>query len=90
MTSPRLIHKVEPRYPEKARRANVSGSVIVQAIVRADGTVSDLELLRCTVTGFGFEEEALRVVEQWRYRPATKGGRPVSVHFTMFLEWKNR
>ncbi len=75
--------KVQPEYPELARRARLEGSVILQAIVYKDGTVGEIEVLRCTRPNVGFEAAAVAAVQNWRYQPATQNGKPVDVFFTI-------
>ncbi|WP_188769015.1 M56 family metallopeptidase [Emticicia aquatilis] len=70
------------RYPEPARRANVQGKVFVKFIVRKDGTVSDLQVLKGV--GFGCDEETVRVIGSMpKWNPGKQNGKPVSVYFTM-------
>ena len=90
VTNPKLIPetKVQPEYPELARVARLEGNVILQAIINADGSVGDLEVLRCNRPSMGFEEAAMSAVKEWRYEPATQNGRPVEVYFTVFVEFK--
>jgi len=90
VTNPKLIEetKVQPEYPELARVARLEGNVILQAIIHSDGSVGDLEVLRCNRPNMGFEDAAIDAVRQWRYEPATQNGRPVEVYFTVFVEFK--
>jgi len=90
VTNPVLIPetKVQPDYPELARVARLEGSVILQAIIHEDGSVGNLEILRCNRPNMGFEDAAVDAVRQWRYEPATQNGRPVEVYFTVFVEFK--
>jgi len=90
VSNPRMIpdSKVEPVYPEEARLKSVEGSVILEAVVLKDGTVTVAEILRSTRPGFGFEEAAIAAVSQWRYEPALMDGRPVDVYFTIFVDFK--
>src|SRR5579862_6968532 len=67
-TPPRIVHKVEPQYSEEARKARLEGSVVVLALVSADGTPRDLKVLRRL--GLGLDEEAIKAVSQWRLRRA--------------------
>lgn len=70
------------RYPEPAKRANVQGKVFVKFIVRKDGTVSDLQVLKGV--GFGCDEETVRVLGSMpKWNPGKQNGKPVSVYFTM-------
>jgi TonB family protein len=90
VTNPRLIpdSKVDACYPELARRARLEGTVILQAIIRTDGTVEDVEVLRSSRPNVGFEEEAVGVVRMWRYEPAVQDGRPVDVFFTVVIQFE--
>ena len=86
-TNPVVIEstKVVPTYPEIARRAKITGTVILEAVVLRDGTVSDIKVLRTPVSGLGFESAAIEAVRQWRFRPATKNGTAVDVYFTVVV-----
>ena len=78
---------VMPEYPEVARLARIEGRVILQAVVLRDGSVADLEILKCNHPNLGFEESAIAAVARWRYRPATQNGVPVDVFFTVNVEF---
>lgn len=89
VTNPVLIQetKTTPTYPELARVARLEGSVILQAIVKQDGSVGDIEVLRCTRPGLGFEDAAVEAVKTWQYKPALQNGKPVEVYFTIYVEF---
>ena len=82
--------KYAPHYPELARAAGLEAKLVLQAIVRRDGTVHDIKVLRCTHAGFGFEAAATRAVRRWRYKPAMKDGKPVDVYFLINVEFNLR
>jgi len=88
VTNPELQTKVQPDYPEMARLARTPGRVILQAVIEPDGSVGEIEVLRCNRPNFGFEDAAIGAVKQWRYRPATQNGRPVAVYFTVMVEFR--
>ena len=73
------------RYPSAAARAGVSGRVFVQFVVTAEGTVRDAEVIRGL--GAGTEEEALRVIRQASFEPATVDGQPVDAQHTLFIDF---
>jgi periplasmic protein TonB len=77
VTGPTLIYKVDPEYSEEARKARFEGIVILEAIVRSDGLVDVVNLVRSL--GFGLDQSAIDAVKKWRFRPATKNGKPVQV-----------
>ena len=78
---------VEPEYPELARVARVDGQVILQAIVRKDGSVGDASVIRINRPNLGFEEAAISAVQQWRYQAALQNGKPVEVYFTIVVDF---
>jgi len=68
--------------------ARLEGNVILQAIIRSDGSVGNVEVLRTNRPSMGFEDAAISAVSQWRYKPALQNGRPVEVYFTVFVDFK--
>jgi TonB family protein len=83
---PAVIYKVEPGYNNLARLAKVEGTVVLGLVVNADGTAQDLRLLRSV--GFGLDEEALRVVKAWRFRPGFRDGNAVAVQVTIEVNFR--
>ena len=69
------IYTVKAPYPDLARQAGVEGTVVVQALVGADGRVRDTRVLRSIPLLNG---AALEAVRQWRFKPAVAGGAPVA------------
>src|SRR5204863_98084 len=65
---PRLLREVKATYSEEARRNNVVGDVLMEVVVRADGTVGSARVTRGL--GFGLDERAVAAVREWRFAPA--------------------
>jgi protein TonB len=85
-TQPEEIDRVVPRYPAAARRRNVGGAVVVRGIVRRDGTIDNVEIIKDLPYGLG--EEARRAVSRWRFRPATYRGEPIDVYYTVTVNFR--
>lgn len=82
---PGLIKKVEPRYPPIAQSARMEGNVIVDAVIRQDGTVSDVTVLRST--NKMFEQACIDAVRQWKFTPGPRDVvLTVTVNFTLRQE----
>ena len=64
-------------YTEEARRRNLVGEVVLEIVVRRDGSVGEIKVLRGL--GAGLDERALQAVRQWRFSPAHRHGAPVDV-----------
>jgi TonB family protein len=79
--------KVEPDYPEQARIERKDGMVILLAVIRKDGTVTDISISRSSMPSAAFEEAGKAAFSQWRYEPATKDGEPVEVMFEVLITW---
>jgi protein TonB len=79
---PGLIKKVEPRYPPFAQSARIEGNVVVDAVIRKDGTVSDVTVLRSTSKVF--DQACIDAVRQWRFTPGHQDVvLTVTVNFTL-------
>jgi protein TonB len=63
-------------YPESARRSGLEGDVKLELEVSARGEVTGSRVVRSA--GNGFDEVAQRLVLRFKFRPATKGGKPVA------------
>jgi TonB family protein len=85
-TQPEELDRVVPRYPSIARRAGVQGSVVVRGIVRRDGTIDDVEIIKDLPYGLG--ESAREAVSQWRFRPATVRGEAIDVYYTVTVNFR--
>lgn len=72
-------------YPERAARRGVEGRVYVQAVVNADGSVRNVELIRGI--GYGCDEEAMRVVRDAEFNAAQVNGRPVAARTTVWVQF---
>lgn len=74
---PQYKYKVEPKYPEAATKAGKEGQVLLQATIDENGIPRDI--VAKTDIGFGFEEAAIAALKKTTFRPATKGGNPISL-----------
>jgi TonB family protein len=88
VTPPRLLKEVRAQYTDEARRANLSGEVVLEIVVRRDGSVGDVRILQRL--GSGLDQRAVDAVRQWRFAPATLKGTPVDVIVEVGVEFKLR
>jgi TonB family protein len=75
-----LIHQVPPDYPQIAKTAHVSGTVMLHAIISRDGAVQTLDVVAGPPL---LVQAATDAVKQWRYRPTLLNGQPVEVDTTI-------
>ena len=76
---------MKPQYTTEAMRAKIQGAVMVGATVQADGTVSDVRVVRSLDSVFGLDQAAIRAASQWQFRPASMNGQPVAMAITIEL-----
>ena len=90
VTLPRVVREVKPAYTSEAMRAKVQGTVLLQCVVRPDGSVSDVQIVRSLDPVFGLDEEARKAARDWRFSPGTRMGQPVPVQITIELTFTLR
>jgi len=72
------IFQPPPLYTEEARKARTQGIVLIQAVIRKDGTVDSFRVLRGL--GYGLDESAINTIAtKWKFKPGTLNGVPVDV-----------
>jgi len=75
------------KYPAAAKEANIQGMVMVTFVVKSDGSVDAIEVLRGI--GGGCDEEAVRVVaESGKWTPGKNGGKAVPTQMTLPVQFK--
>lgn len=79
-----LIKKVQPEYPEAARKNHIQGSVVLQADINTAGDIEDLHL----VSGDpALASAAIEAVKQWKYRPYVLQGQPIKVETQVTVQF---
>ena len=80
------ISRVQPVYPEAARKARLQGVVILEAIITKEGHVDSVRILR----GLNplLDKAAMDAVSKWRYKAATFNNRPVPVYLTVTVTFR--
>jgi TonB family protein len=86
LTGPLPLRKVDPRYPPALAKARIEGEVILYAIIRRDGTVDSIQVVR------GLEPEldanAMEALARWRFKPAERGGQPVDLEAVVTIPFR--
>jgi TonB family protein len=86
LSQPMATHKVDPAYPLQLMKENVAGTVVLYAVIHADGSVGNVRVLR------GVDDRldrfASQAVAQWKFQPATKAGIPVDVEATFRIPFR--
>jgi TonB family protein len=83
-----IIYKSEPQYTDAARNNNVQGTIRLRALLKADGTVGGVIVVRSLDEGL--DKNAVAVARQIRFRPATFDGRPVAQFILLEYHFNTR
>lgn len=88
ITPPSLQREVKPVYTDEGRRRGIQGDVVMEVVVRADGTIGAVKVLQGL--GAGLDQRAIEAVRQWRFDPARRRGTPVDVMVEIAVEFRLR
>ncbi len=85
ITHPVVIDKVNPTYPEEARKEKVMGVVTLETVINENGTVDEIEVLRSPDERLS--KASVEAVGQWTFEPALCDGRPVGVYYNLTIKF---
>ena len=86
LTAPVATQEVDPGYPLELMRQNVQGTVTLSAVIRSDGTVSDVRVL--SGVDDRLDQYACNALGQWKFRPAEKNGKPVALQAVVKIPFR--
>jgi TonB family protein len=78
VTPPSVIRERKPDYPDAAKQARIQGSIVMECIVQPTGICDDVQIAQ-SLDPVGLDREAIRAIQEWRFRPGTRMGEPVPV-----------
>jgi TonB family protein len=86
LSGPAPVKKVDPKYPQTLISERVEGEVILYAVIRRDGSVDGIQLVR------GVDEQldanAMSALAQWKFRPAARQGEPVELEAIVHIPFR--
>ena len=80
------ITKVQPVYPDSAKSAGISGTVILHAVISTDGKPLSLRVMNSQIDP-DLARSAVEAVSQWRYTPTLLNGEPIEVDTTITVNY---
>lgn len=88
LAGPVPVEKADPKYPPEMIKAHVQGEVVLYAIIRKDGSVDSIQIVR------GLDPEldrnAIEALAQWKFRPGTRAGAPVDLEAVVHVPFLYR
>ena len=86
VSAPVPIYKPEPAYSEEARKAKFGGIVLLWIVVDAQGNVRDVQVAKRL--GMGLDEEAVKAVQTWKFKPGLRQQMPVPVRVMVEVSFR--
>ena len=89
LSGPEPIVKVDPEYPEDAIKQHIDGEVVLYAIIRKDGSVDSIQLMRSLDPRL--DKNAMAALARWKFLPGKRAGVPVDIEAVVRIpfEYKN-
>jgi protein TonB len=81
----KLISSVPPAYPPLAKSQHISGNVLVDALIDANGRVTTMKIVSGPAL---LHQAAMDALKQWKYRPATLDGKPTPMHLAVTIQFR--
>ncbi len=88
LAGPMPLKKVDPKYPPELRSTHVDGEVVLYAIIRKDGNVDSIQLVKSIDPVL--DANAMEALAQWKFRPAEKNGAPVDLEAVVYIPFRSR
>jgi TonB family protein len=86
---PKIVKRVEPRYPMGARAFRVSGIAIFTCVIDKDGSIHDIAMKK-GLPAPTLSYTAMEALRQWKFEPGTIDGKPVEVLFNLTISYTLR
>ncbi len=86
LTGPVPLRKVDPNYPPALADAGVQGEVVLYAIIRKDGSVDSIQLVRGVEVQL--DQNAMQALSRWKFRPAERRGEPVELEAVVRIPFR--
>jgi TonB family protein len=88
LMAPVATRTADPEYPLEMMRQNVRGTVILAAVINADGSVGEVRVLNSIDDRL--DEYASSALSRWRFLPALKNGNPVALQAVVMIPFRPR
>ena len=86
VSAPSIVSARQPDYTDEASRVHKEGKVVISLIVDTAGRARNLRVV--SPLGYGLDEKAIQAVQQWRFQPGMKDGKPVNVQLNIEVEFR--
>lgn len=81
-----IYEQTPPEFPDVMMRVRIDGKAIIDLLVDTSGKPQQVQCEEATHPLFA--ESAIKAVKRWRFKPAMKGGQPVTSNLTIPIEFR--
>jgi TonB family protein len=86
LSAPVPTRKVDPKYPQTLVQDRVEGEVILYAVIRHDGSVDSIQLVRSVEKQL--DANAIAAFGEWKFDPATKEGQAIDLEAIIHIPFR--
>jgi TonB family protein len=76
---PQVVRQVGPQYTSEAMQNRIEGKVGLDVVVLSDGKVGDVTVVQSLDKIYGLDDNAVKAMKQWEFKPGMKDGKAVAV-----------
>ena len=87
---PQVVTQVKANYTSEAMRQMIEGDVVLDVVVRDDGRVGAVQVTQSLDAVYGLDEEAIKAMKQWEFKPGMKDGKAVAVRVDVKIRFTLR
>jgi periplasmic protein TonB len=77
--------QIEAKFTKAAKAAEVDGRVVLNCTVGVDGRAHDIKVVHAL--GYGLDENAVKALSKWKFKPAQLNGKPIAWNITIETEF---
>jgi protein TonB len=90
VTLPEVVKRVQAQYTSEAMQNRIEGNVGLETVVLDDGKVGAVKVTQSLDSVYGLDEEAVKAMKQWEFKPGMKDGKPVAVRIRVIIRFALR
>ena len=87
---PQVVREVRAQYTSEAMRQMIEGEVVLDVVVKSDGKVGDVAVKQSLDAVYGLDENAVKAMKQWEFKPGEKDGKAVAVRVDVKMNFTLR
>jgi TonB family protein len=87
---PQVVKQVKADYTKEAMAQMIEGVVVLDVVVLSDGAVGDVTVTQSLDAVYGLDQEAMRAMKLWQFKPGMKDGKAVAVRVAVTMNFTLR